>query len=601
MSSGDVPIGINTSKTDTKKKYVRTCPCDPRLKVPDTEIEQATTLLKYTNPFKVVMNIRKTDIKPKPVEIGAKAGSELLTDNSPETQEVLDCIQEPRMWMENGELWTQVVSPATTKRNEILLLYDDVDRRLWMRHARPFGICRIRYEIMRQLFDELTRQVTVTCAERGLFLVRIRAELTYTIQIYHYMWRDIMEYFDPIVRKSVETMAHYRHKVEVLEGEIKNIREEMEDVQWKTLLMEQEKAYDRQATLEWYRCRIEEEKLQMVRLATLVSVMSTGDFNVTDTADILSLNEDQDDSRKTRRMGSDLDVEQALQLSDTLKELIQERKVAEGRTKTKRLLEDEIIWARGEISKNKAYLTDIVRLKEPLDFDKWLQNLVQGNDEPTEIAMFLGYDKIFQPPSITNDQDMETTRNISPDSLDFVVHPKMNFMKWLMSRKPDQCKCKGQECRQEQCSFIDWDLLLQQARAEFLHGYDDHPLLTFNNFFENWLLTKDVQQIYALSHFFEDKKPPQHVSSIYSVPSMSATAERALSETISNEKLTFLEPNEFVKRVTEFRLPKNPYKLQSSSVRPVFRNKGRMMLKGATLYADPFAPRSSDPCARTPP
>uniref|UniRef100_A0A0A9WXL9 33 kDa inner dynein arm light chain, axonemal n=1 Tax=Lygus hesperus TaxID=30085 RepID=A0A0A9WXL9_LYGHE len=319
------------------------------------------------------------------------------------------------MWMENGELWTQVVSPATTKRNEIRLLYDDVNRRLWMRHARPFGVCRVRYEIMRQLLDELTRQVTVTCAERGLFLVRIRAELNYTIQVYHYMWRDTMEYFDPIVQKSVEIMADYRRKVEGLKEEIKRIQEEMEDVQWKTLLLEQEKAYERQATLEWYRCRIEEEKLQMMRLATLVSVMSTGDFNVNDTADILSLNEDQEDSRKTKRMGSELDVEQALQLSDTLKELIQERKVAEGRTKTKRLLEDEIVWAKGEISKNKAYLTDIIRLKEPLDFDKWLQGLVQGQDEPTEIAMTLGYDKVLQAPSV-QEHDVDFIRNMSPDS-----------------------------------------------------------------------------------------------------------------------------------------------------------------------------------------
>ena len=49
------------------------------------------------------------------------------------------------------------------------------------RQARETGICPIREELYSQCFDEIIRQVTINCAERGFQVVRVRDEIKMTI------------------------------------------------------------------------------------------------------------------------------------------------------------------------------------------------------------------------------------------------------------------------------------------------------------------------------------------------------------------------------------------------------------------------------------
>ena len=62
--------------------------------------------------------------------------------------------------------------PAT--RVDVINLQEELDKRLQQRQARETGICPIREELYAQCFDELIRQVTINCAERGLLLLRVR-------------------------------------------------------------------------------------------------------------------------------------------------------------------------------------------------------------------------------------------------------------------------------------------------------------------------------------------------------------------------------------------------------------------------------------------
>jgi hypothetical protein len=50
--------------------------------------------------------------------------------------------------------------------------------------ARETGICPVREELYAQCFDELIRQVTINCAERGLLLLRVRDEMRMTVAAY---------------------------------------------------------------------------------------------------------------------------------------------------------------------------------------------------------------------------------------------------------------------------------------------------------------------------------------------------------------------------------------------------------------------------------
>jgi dynein light intermediate chain len=40
--------------------------------------------------------------------------------------------------------------------------------------AKTEGICPVREYLFGQVFDEIIRQVTIDCAERGLILLRVR-------------------------------------------------------------------------------------------------------------------------------------------------------------------------------------------------------------------------------------------------------------------------------------------------------------------------------------------------------------------------------------------------------------------------------------------
>ena len=77
---------------------------------------------------------------------------------------------------ENGKLWVRYVSPTPATRVDVLLLKDLMNKRLEQSKARDCGICPMRETLFQQCFDEMIRQITINCAERGFLLVRVRDE-----------------------------------------------------------------------------------------------------------------------------------------------------------------------------------------------------------------------------------------------------------------------------------------------------------------------------------------------------------------------------------------------------------------------------------------
>ena len=59
--------------------------------------------------------------------------------------------------------------------------------------ARETGICPVREELYAQCFDELIREVTINCAERGLLLLRVRDEMHMTIAAYQVCICEVLE------------------------------------------------------------------------------------------------------------------------------------------------------------------------------------------------------------------------------------------------------------------------------------------------------------------------------------------------------------------------------------------------------------------------
>lgn len=59
---------------------------------------------------------------------------------------------------------------------------------LQQQQARETGICPVRRELYTQCFDEIIRQVTINCAERGLLLLRVRDEMHMTIEAFEALY-----------------------------------------------------------------------------------------------------------------------------------------------------------------------------------------------------------------------------------------------------------------------------------------------------------------------------------------------------------------------------------------------------------------------------
>lgn len=110
------------------------------------------------------------------------------TEKRCETDEILNTILPPRTWEEDGQLWTQTVSSVPVTRQDVVNLQETLDILLQQSQARETGICPVRRELYAQCFDEIIRQVTINCSERGLILMRIRDEMVMSMDAYETLY-----------------------------------------------------------------------------------------------------------------------------------------------------------------------------------------------------------------------------------------------------------------------------------------------------------------------------------------------------------------------------------------------------------------------------
>ncbi|KAI2655087.1 Axonemal dynein light intermediate polypeptide 1 [Labeo rohita] len=132
------------------------------------------SLLKYDYPVLVSKNTERKSPRSRPLKVSAqqmvesgpvppppKPKSPSADASKQQTEEILNAILPPRS--------------------------------LQARQARETGICPVRRELYSQCFDELIRQVTINCAERGLLLLQVRDEIRMTIAAYQTLYESSLE------------------------------------------------------------------------------------------------------------------------------------------------------------------------------------------------------------------------------------------------------------------------------------------------------------------------------------------------------------------------------------------------------------------------
>jgi len=141
------------------------------------------SLVKYNTPILVSTSKGGKKKLKKSLPPVKEAGS---TNN----EDLLNEILPPREFNKNGQLWIQYVSSTPATRVDVVNLREELDSKLQQRQGIETGICPIREELYTQWFDELIRQITINCNDRGYLLVKVRNEINMTIQAYQTLYES---------------------------------------------------------------------------------------------------------------------------------------------------------------------------------------------------------------------------------------------------------------------------------------------------------------------------------------------------------------------------------------------------------------------------
>jgi dynein light intermediate chain, axonemal len=81
---------------------------------------------------------------------------------------------------------------------------------------RRHGICPVRQDIYEDCFNELIRQCTINCPERGLLLMRVRDEMKITISAYQKLYESSVIFGNKKQVQAEEGLADMERKFEEL-------------------------------------------------------------------------------------------------------------------------------------------------------------------------------------------------------------------------------------------------------------------------------------------------------------------------------------------------------------------------------------------------
>ncbi|XP_002130653.2 33 kDa inner dynein arm light chain, axonemal [Ciona intestinalis] len=220
-----------------------------------------SSLLKYDNPVLVSRNTEKKTPKSRALKVSPqqpatqgpvpgppKTGqlSPLDASKQQQTDEILNSILPPREWNEGGQLWVQQVSSTPATRLDVVNLQEELDKRLQQRQARETGICPVRRELYSQCFDELIRQVTINCAERGLLLLRVRDEIRMTIAAYQTLYESSVAFGMRKALQAEQGKADMEKKISDLDNEKRDLERTVNELKAKCEAIEKREAERRQ-------------------------------------------------------------------------------------------------------------------------------------------------------------------------------------------------------------------------------------------------------------------------------------------------------------------------------------------------------------------
>jgi len=180
-------------------------------------------------------------------------------------RDALNKILPPKKITDNDQIWIQYVTCTPCAKEDVINLQEKLDRKLQVGQARETGLCPIREHLYIECFDELIRQVTINCLERGILLMRIKKESVMTVETYQKLYESALAYGIRALllaeeEKKVlnEEVINEEKEIEELENEIKEIEITFEEHKKKDII-------EREENIKKHKLDMEERKKEIAK------------------------------------------------------------------------------------------------------------------------------------------------------------------------------------------------------------------------------------------------------------------------------------------------------------------------------------------------
>lgn len=209
---------------------------------------QGCSLIKYNTPILISTTAGKSKKDKK-----TKDAQPVMS----QTEDILNSILPPREWTQEDQLWVQYVSSTPATRADVVNLQEELSKFLQQRQARETGICPDREELYSQCFDELIRQVTIICGERGLLLLRVRDEVKMTISAYQSLYESSIAFGMRKALQAEQRRNQHKKKLKALLETNKELKQEVEELEEKIVQIERHEAERREQSERKHREEVE--------------------------------------------------------------------------------------------------------------------------------------------------------------------------------------------------------------------------------------------------------------------------------------------------------------------------------------------------------
>ena len=203
------------------------------------------SLVKYDTPYLVSTTVNNKKALEELSQDSQKTNNILRsifyknknTSNTTEETEdfslkdALNKILPPKKIIMNGQLWVQYASCTPVTKIEVVTLKEGLEKRLKTLNAKETGICPIREQLYDECFDELIRQVTINCLERGILMMLVKQESAMTMKAYQDLYQSSVAYGIRNGLVAEEEKKKLKEKIEKTDEKNEKLQEDIDKLE----------------------------------------------------------------------------------------------------------------------------------------------------------------------------------------------------------------------------------------------------------------------------------------------------------------------------------------------------------------------------------